>query len=160
METLAPICPYCGKEKSDVKGPKCLFCKMVLGTRYIIYIDGDKKVSNLCSVRCLDLLEETIKSNEGEDVSGEEDHDPSRGICPLCGLKTLIDPIEAKSVCRLCGMLIARDSSEYVIREKSSYFNFCCSRCLKVFNETRGLKLNKHHFEDRPMKSGIYDEAG
>jgi ribosomal protein L24E len=143
MSTSESLCPYCGKENVEEKGPKCFFCGMVLGDNYLMFIDADNKVSNLCSTSCVDLLEESIKTDDHEGVEEEEGYNLMGNVCPMCGLKTSTSPTEAKSVCKLCGMLIAHESPKYVIRGNSTYLNFCCSRCLKIFNATRGLDFDK-----------------
>jgi hypothetical protein len=149
MITSESLCPYCGKEKLEAKGPKCFFCGMVLGNKYLMYIEGNNKVSNLCSTSCLDLLEESIKTDVEEDVEGEEENQLLGNVCPMCGLKTSTSTAEAKAVCELCRMLIDRESPKYVIRGKSSYLNFCCSRCLKIYSATHDMDFDKIHAEKK-----------
>jgi hypothetical protein len=149
MLAAESLCPYCGKERQGTKGPKCLICNMELGDRYLMYIDPKNNVSNLCSTRCLELLEESIKSYDNEKVVDEEGYDLRENVCPMCGLKITTSTIEAKSVCKLCGMLIDRESPKYVIRGKSVYLHFCCSKCVKVYSATRGLDFNKIHAEEK-----------
>jgi hypothetical protein len=159
METPAQSCSYCGKKKSEIKGPKCFFCEMVLENNYVIYIDSNCHVFNLCSINCLDLLEASPRIHDREYSEGVDGNNLTKNACPICTLKSPIDPIEAKSVCMLCGMLVPQKSPEYVIREKYSFYNFCCPRCLKIFSATRGLDFCKTHPVDDSMNSDRYREV-
>ncbi len=149
MLATESLCPYCGRENSEKKGPKCFFCGMVLGDKYLMYIDFENRISNLCSTSCLDLLEESIKTDDHEDVEEEEGNKLIGNICPMCGLKTSTSPLEAKSVCKLCGMLIDRESPKYVMVVKSSFIDFCCPRCLKIYSVSHGMDFDKIHAEEK-----------
>jgi len=59
--------------------------------------------------------------------------------CMLCGQKTDILPSEASMLCELCGMSMESRSPYYVIVGKSSYHNFCGSRCVKMYQASSGL---------------------
>jgi hypothetical protein len=159
MMTKSSICLYCGRESIKLKGPKCFFCGMVLENKYVIYIDSKFHVINLCSTNCLDLLEASTETNDRENVEEEDGYDLTKNACPICTLKSPIGPIEAKSVCILCGMLVPQKSPEYIIREKSSYYNFCCPRCLKLFGAAHGLDLCKTHSVDDSLNSDRYSEV-
>lgn len=149
MLATESLCPYCGEEKVEKKGPKCFFCGMVLGNNYLMYIDGENRVSSLCSTSCMDLLEDSIKTDDFEDFGEVEMNRLTGNICPMCGLKTSPHPSEVETVCKLCGMLIERKAPKYVIRGKSSNLHFCCGRCLKIYSATRGLKFDQIHAEEK-----------
>jgi ribosomal protein L24E len=141
------LCPYCGKENSETNGPKCYFCKMVLTDKYLMYIDSDNRIYNLCSTTCLDLLEESINEDNEEDFEEDSPHFLGN-ICPMCGLENSNHPSEAKALCKLCGMSIDRESSQYIIRGKSVYLYFCCARCLKLYNVSHQMDFDKIHTEN------------
>jgi hypothetical protein len=57
-------CPYCGHAIGEVEGTRCHFCEMVLEDEYVIHIDGEGQAINLCSIECMDLLEDVMEMEE------------------------------------------------------------------------------------------------
>jgi len=54
-------CPYCG-EKPPKKGhTHCSICDMIVADEYILYVNEGTEVMSLCSVRCMELLSESLK---------------------------------------------------------------------------------------------------
>ena len=53
-------CPYCG-EKPPRKGHvHCSVCDMIVAHEYILYVNEGTEVKSLCSIRCMDLLSESL----------------------------------------------------------------------------------------------------
>jgi ribosomal protein L24E len=138
------LCPYCGKENPITKGPKCYFCKMSLTDKYLMYINSENRIYNLCSTTCLDLLEDSIREGEEEEYV-EKYHNFLSNYCPICGIENSTNPSEARGLCKLCGMSINRKSPKYIIRGKSVYLYFCCARCLKLYNLSHQMEFEKLH---------------
>lgn len=55
--------------------------------------------------------------------------------CFICKKMYIKGDVTSKKVCKLCGMGIFRKSK--VIRIGNHLFDFCCSKCLKIFKVTR-----------------------
>jgi hypothetical protein len=59
-------CPYCG-EKPPKKGHvHCSVCDMIVAHEYILYIWEETEVNSLCSIRCMDLLSESLKRDASD----------------------------------------------------------------------------------------------
>jgi hypothetical protein len=59
-------CPYCG-EKPPKKGHiHCSICDMIVAHDYILYVNEGTDVRSLCSVRCMELLSESLKRDASD----------------------------------------------------------------------------------------------
>lgn len=63
--------------------------------------------------------------------------------CPLCGNEIEIPPVEASSMCELCGMSMDEESGRYMIAHKFSYHVFCSAKCLKSYRALHDLTIAK-----------------
>ncbi len=60
-------CPYCGRERPFQAATTCYYCHIDLQDEHIILIDEEGDAYPLCSLRCLDLLFESLEAEEEEE---------------------------------------------------------------------------------------------
>jgi hypothetical protein len=132
MTEVKPNCPYCKMDDLPSKGPRCSFCGMKVGVDFLMLIDGEGTIVNLCSPSCLDLFLKSNGINEEMEPCEQNAGVLRLDLCPICGKETSTVPYEAVSMCMTCGMLIDFKSVRFILRGRSTDRHFCCSKCLNM----------------------------
>lgn len=57
-------CPYCGEKNPEKGRSNCVICGMNNEDQHIVYVSEGSEAKTLCSIRCMDLMFESLKGDD------------------------------------------------------------------------------------------------